>query len=169
MEIEVKLTYKNRAKIVAWLKQNKFKLVNKKEIKDLYYRSDQSSMSDINSFYRIREVIGVFTELTLKDNFQEKNGIITRREINITINDSDKADIILNSLGCTLFKEHLCKREIWENGEIQFEFIDYSKPAKLSLIEIEGTNNEIIQNLINDLGSMVKVASNNLFLVFDNL
>lgn len=74
---------------------------------------------------------------------------------------------ILTSLGCTLIKEHYSKREIWENGQVQFEFIDYFKPAKLSLIEIEGPNNEVIQTLIDSLGSNVKVAGEELFKEFD--
>ncbi|MFH0937599.1 MAG: CYTH domain-containing protein [Candidatus Daviesbacteria bacterium] len=167
MEIEVKLTYSNRAKIITWLKQNKFKLAKKKEIRDSYYSLGQNSMSGINSFYRVRDVVGAFTELTLKDNFQENNGIMARREINVTIDDPNKIAIILTSLGCSLFKEHFCKREIWENRQVQFEFIDYYKPAKLSLIEIEGPDNEVIQTLIDDLGDKVKVADDEIFSAFD--
>lgn len=167
MEIEVKLTYNNRAKILAWLKKNKFKLAKKKEIRDSYYGLGQNSMFDISSFYRIRDVVGVFTELTLKDSFQEKDGIMTRREINVTIDNPEKMAIILTSLGGTLFKEHASKREIWENGKVQFELINYYKPTDLSLIEIEGPNNEVIQDLINNLGDEVKVAGDEIFSAFD--
>jgi len=167
VEIEVKLIYNNRAKILAWLKKNKFKLAKKKEIKDSYYGVGQNSMSGISSFYRIRNVVGIFTELTLKDSFQEKDGIVTRREINVTIDDPEKMAIILTSLGGNLFKEHASKREIWENGRVQFELIDYYKPTILHLIEIEGPNNEIIQSLINSLGDEVKVAGDGIFSAFD--
>lgn len=167
MEIEVKLIYNNRAKILAWLKKNKFKLAKKKEIRDSYYGLGQNSMSGISSFYRIRDVVGVFVELTLKDSFQEKDGIMTRREINVTIDDPEKMAIILTSLGGNLFKEHASKREIWENGKVQFELIDYYKPTDLSLIEIEGPNNEVIQDLINNLGDEVKVAGDEIFSAFD--
>lgn len=166
-EIEVKLTYKNREAIITWLKENNFKLVKNKEIKDSYFRLGNESMTDINSFYRIREIVGVFTELTLKDNFQEKNGIKTRREINVMIDDPENMKLIFTSLGCNLFKEHHSKREIWENGEVSFEFIDYHKPAELSLIEIEGPNSGAIQILIDSLGEKVKVADEDLFSVFD--
>jgi len=167
MEIEVKLTYNNRAKILAWLKKNKFKLTKKKEIRDSYYGLGQNSMSGISSFYRIRDVVGVFTELTLKDSFQEKDGIITRREINVIIDDPEKMATILTSLGGNLFKEHASRREIWEDGKVQFELIDYYKPTDLSLIEIEGPNNTVIQDLINNLGDEVKVAGDEIFLAFD--
>lgn len=167
MEIEVKLTYNNRAKILSWLKKNKFKLVKKKEIRDSYYGLGQNSMSGISSFYRIRDVVGVFTELTLKDSFQEKDGIMTRREINVTIDDPEKMAIILTSLGGNLFKEHVSKREIWKNGKVQFELIDYYKPTDLSLIEIEGPNDEIIRELINNLGDEVRVAGDEIFSAFD--
>lgn len=167
MEIEVKLTYNNRAKILAWLKKNKFKLAKKKEIRDSYYSLGQNSMSDISSFYRIRDVVGVFAELTLKDSFQEKGGIITRREMNVTIDDPERMAIILTSLGGNLFKEHASRREIWENGQVRFELIDYYKPTNLSLIEIEGPNNEVIQSLIDNLGDEVKVAGDKIFSAFD--
>lgn len=166
-EIEVKLKYKNRAKIITWLKQNNFKLARKKEIRDLYFGLGCDSMSGINSFYRIREVVGVLTEFTLKDSFQENNGIKTRREINVKIDDSKKMANILTSFGCILIKEHCSEREIWENGQVQFEFIDYCKPTKLSLIEIEGPNNKTIQTLIDSLGDNVRVASEELFSAFD--
>lgn len=70
---------------------------------------------------------------------------------------------ILTSLDCTLIKEHYSKREIWKNGQIQFEFIDYYKPASLSLIKIEGPNNETIKALIDNLGDNVEVAGEELF------
>lgn len=167
MEIEVKLLYNSRTKILSWLKKNKFKLAEKKEIKDSYYGVGQNSMSGISSFYRIRNIVGVFTELTLKDSFQQEDGIITRREINVTIDDPEKMAIILTSLGSNLFKEHASKREIWENGQVQFELIDYYRPTNLSLIEIEGPNNEVIQSLIDNLGDEVKVAGDEIFSAFD--
>ena len=92
---------------------------------------------------------------------------MTRREINVTIDDPEKMAIILTSLGGNLFKEHASKREIWENGRVQFELIDYYKPTILHLIEIEGPNNEIIQSLINSLGDEVKVAGDGIFSAFD--
>lgn len=168
MEIEVKLTYHNRVQVTNWLKQNKFKLSKNKEIRDLYFGlGGQTLMSDISSFYRIREVVGVFTELTLKDNFQESNGIKTRREINVKIDDPEKMKIILASFGCILLKEHSSKREIWENGQVQFEFIDYYKPTEISLIEIEGPDNKTVRRLVDELGDLVNVAGDELFSAFD--
>jgi len=167
MEIEVKLKYKNKGVIIAWLKQNGFKLTENKEIRDSYFGLGCNSMADIDCFYRIRNVVGKLTELTLKDAFQNKNGIVTRREINIAIDDPDKMMTVLKSLKCLLIKENFSKREIWEKGEIRFEFINFSKPAKLNIIEIEGPDNEIIETLIKDLGDKVEVAGNEIFSVFD--
>ena len=167
-EIEVKLVYTDRDKIINWLKRNGFRLASQKEIKDSYFNPNSStSMSNINSFYRIRDVVGVYTELTLKDKFQEKNGIKTRREINIKIDNAESMSTILSSLGCILFKEHFSKRDVWEKDEVKFEFIDYYKPAALSLIEVEGPDTDIIENIINALGNMTKVADENLFSSFD--
>lgn len=167
-EIEVKLVYTDRAKITSWLSENGYKLVKQKEIKDSYFsQNDSASMDDISSFYRIRDVVGVYTELTLKDKFQEQNGIKTRRELNVKIDDAEKMAEILTSLSCALFKEHFSKRDIWEKGEIKFEFIDYYKPTDLSLIEIEGPDNESIETVLSSLDDLVKVAGDDLFTAFD--
>lgn len=167
MEIEVKLKYKKKKGIIAWLKQNGFKLTKNKEIRDSYFGLGHSSMANIDCFYRIRNVVGTLTELTLKDTFQDKDGILTRREVNIEIDDPEKMIMVLTSLRCSLIKENFSKREIWEKGKIKFEFINFSKPAKLNLIEIEGPNNETIETLIKDLGGKVEIAGEEIFSVFD--
>lgn len=167
MEIEVKLKYKNKEEIVSWLKQNGFKLTENKEIRDTYFGLGDSSMADIDCFYRIRNVVGKFTELTLKDTFQDKKGIINRREINVSIDDPEKMIMILTSLKCCLIKENFSEREIWRKGEVEFEFINFSRPAKLNLIEIEGPDNETIEILVKDLGDKVEIVGGEVFSVFD--
>lgn len=166
MEIEVKLKYKNKKEIINWLKQNGFKLSGKKEIRDSYYGLS-NELSNKNSFYRLRNITGVLTELTLKDSFMDKGGIWLRREINIKIDDFEKMATVLISLGCNLIKEHSSKREIWKKDKVEFMFVDFYRPAKLSLIEIEGPNKETVQELVELLDNKVEIVGEEFFSVFD--
>jgi predicted adenylyl cyclase CyaB len=167
MEIEVKITYENKEKIVTWLKDNDFIFSKIKEIRDSYFGKDEDTMSTIKSLYRLRNVVGGFQELTLKDGLEDMNGVWTRREINVGITDPEAMRIILESLGCKLIKENFSKREIWIRDNIEFAFIDFTKPAELHIAEIEGLDNASVQKCIDDLGKLVSVAGDNVFAVFD--
>lgn len=166
MEIEVKLKYKNRQEITDWLKKNGFELSGKKEINDSYYGLTKE-LSNKNSFYRIRDIVGVLTELTLKDNFKDKGGIWTKREVNISIDNPEKMATILSSLGCSLIKEHFSMREIWNKGKVEFMFVDFIKPVKLSLIEIEGPSKKSVWDMTSLLGNRVEIVGEDFFSVFD--
>lgn len=166
MEIEVKLKYKNKKEILDWLKQNSFKLNGTKEIIDSYYGLS-NELSNKKSFYRIRIITGLLTELTLKDSFMDKGGVWIRREISIRINNPENMGIVLASLGCKLIKEHSSRRETWKKGKTKFEFVDFFKPAKLSLVEIEGPSKKNVSELISLLGNKVKIVGEEFFSVFD--
>ncbi|MFH1561754.1 MAG: hypothetical protein ABID04_04240 [Patescibacteria group bacterium] len=75
---------------------------------------------------------------------------------------------ILLSLGCSLIKENFSTREIWRKGKIQFEFIDFSKPAELELIEVEGPSKSAVESVVKNLGKLVNVVGEEIFAVFDN-
>lgn len=167
MEIEVKLKYANKDKVVSWLKNDGFTLTKNKEIRDSYFGLPEGTMSNKGSLYRIRNVVGVLQEITLKDSLEDKNGVWTRREINVLINDTEAMATILSSLNCKLIKENFSKREIWNKGEIEFAFIDFSKPAVLHIAEIEGPDNETVQKCIDGLANAVEVAGEDVFSVFD--
>jgi len=167
MEIEVKLTYKNKAKIINWLLENGFHLVQQKEIQDTYFSLGHNSMSNQNGLYRIRHIVGQKTELTLKDNCQDSNGVWSRRELNVTINNPENMKNILSSLSCVLVKENFSKRDIWKNGEVSFEFISFSKPKVLELIEVEGPSQAAVQKIVDKLGDKVQVAGEEIFSIFD--
>lgn len=167
MEIEVKLTYKNKKEIVKWLKENGFHLAKQKEIQDTYFGAGNHSMSNKNSLYRIRNLVGQKAQLTLKDKCQDQNGVWSRRELEVSIDNIEVMKEILYSLGCILIKENFSQRDIWEDGKVSFEFISFSKPAALSLIEIEGPSQEVIQRIVDKLGDKVQVAGEEIFAIFD--
>lgn len=167
MEIEVKLKYKNKSKIVDILKKSGFGLKKTKTIWDLYFGNGHLSMSNSNNLYRIRQVDGDFTELTLKDKCVDNRGIWTRRELNVTIDSMDNMVEILKTLNCNYIKEHYSIREIWGKDDLLVEFVKFTKPVLINLIEIEGENNEVIQNLVNKFSSFATVCGEEIFKPFD--
>lgn len=167
MEIEVKLKYKNKDEIVDWLKANGFVFTKSREIRDSYYGLGQNSMSNKKSLYRLRNVVGELRELTLKDSLQDNKGVWSRREINVAVDDPENMTEILSSLNCSLIKENFSKREVWNKGETEFAFIDFSKPAELHLAEIEGPDGAEVQKFIDLLGDKVEVAGEEVFAIFD--
>lgn len=169
MEIEVKLKYNNKDETVGWLAANGFTFTKTKEIRDSYFGTGEDTMNNIQSLYRLREVVGEFRELTLKDGKQDNGGVWTRREINVSIDNSENMKEVLFSLGCKLIKENFSKREIWNKGEAEFAFIDFSKPAELHIAEIEGSDGVEVQSLIDLLRDKVEVAGEEVFAIFDKL
>jgi len=167
MEIEVKLKYNDKSKITNWLRLNGFTFSKNKEVRDTYYGLADGSMSNKNKLYRLREVVGVLKEITLKDSLEDSGGVWTRREINVIIDDIDGMKTILDTLNCKLIKENFSIREIWNKGDIEFAFIDFSRPAELHIAEIEGPDVESVQKCIESIGENAEVAGEDVFAVFD--
>jgi len=167
MEIEVKLTYKNKSEIIGWLNENGFHFTKQKEVQDTYFGMGSNSMSNQNRLYRIRNIVGQKLELTLKDGCQDQNGVWSRRELEVSIGNAETMKEILFSLGCVLIKENFSKRDIWKKGNISFEFIFFSKPAILDLIEVEGPTPAAVQKIVDKLGDKVQVAGEEIFAIFD--
>ena len=167
MEIEVKLKYKNRELVVDWLKTNGFTFTKKKEMRDSYFGTGADTMANVHSLYRLREVVGEFKVLTLKDGKQDTRGVWTRRELNVSLDNSESMQEILFSLGCKLIKENFSKREIWNKGETEFAFIDFYRPAELHIAEIEGPDGAEVQKLVDLLEDKVEVAGEEVFAIFD--
>lgn len=166
MEIEIKLTYINKPEIVEQLKKWGFHLAKITEINDIYFGLDDKTMSNKNKLFRIRNVDGKM-EVTLKDSLVDNNGVWSRREINVGIDNVDATTAILESLGCEFIKENRSKREIWKKDNISFEFISFSVPAVLDLIEVEAEDETEINQIVSDLGGLVAKAGEDIFSVFD--
>ena len=167
MEIEVKLKYSDRDTLVSKLKETGYSFNRTKEIQDSYFGQNNSKVSNSHSLYRIRNIVGVKSELTFKDGFSNNNGVWTKRELNILIDKPEEMTVVLRSLGCELIKENYSKREIWTKNDIEVAIIDFSKPAELHIAEIEGPSNDIVSEEIKTLGSIVEIAGEDIFAVFD--
>ena len=167
MEIEVKLQYQNKKKLIQELKKNKFKLKETKKISDLYYGQGHSSMSSVNKLYRLRNVNDKLLELTLKDKTKNNNNVLTRREINVTIDSIKKMDIILQSLNCNIIKKNVAIKEIWVNGKTYFEFINITLPQKLNYAEIEAPSKMQIAFWLKKLAVFIQPVDESIFAKFD--
>ena len=163
-EIELKLKYRNRKKVIAKLKEMGAKFKENYELHDTYL-SFHKKMSNEHELVRIREK-GQKKELTFKGKCEDKNHVWKRTEITAKIVDSDKISEILLNLGLNKIKENQSIREIFMLGDLEITFIDFIKPSKISLIELEGTEEEIEQ-AVTKLGDLVERAGEEAFKIFD--
>lgn len=163
-EIEIKLNYSNRAKITSLLKELGAKFREQYELHDIYF-SFHDSMSNEHELVRIREK-GDKKELTFKGKCEDKNKIWKRVEISTKLEDSEKMIDILLGLGLKKIRENISKREIYMLNNLEIAFIDFLKPEKLLIIELEGTEDEI-NDLLAKLGKSVTRIGEEAFKSFD--
>jgi len=167
MEIEVKLQYKNKKKLVKILQNNGFKPTALKKIVDLYFGQGHSSMENSRKLYRLRNINDKLFELTLKDNSINNKNILIRRELNVPLSSIKDTQIILTSLGCRLIKKHTVHKEIWSRGKTHFEFIRVVSPLKLSYAEIEADSEKQINYWLKKLADFVRPVGEDIFAKFD--
>jgi len=165
-EIEVKLNYENKEKIVEILKQLNAKFEKKFELHDTYYGLGHSSMNNKNNLVRIRKK-GDKSELTFKGNCIDTENIWKRTEITTQISNPEKMNQILLNLGLNKIKENKSIREEWKIGNTEILFIDFTHPEELKIIEIEAESNEEIQEILNKLGNLVTRTGEESFKRFD--
>jgi predicted adenylyl cyclase CyaB len=163
-EIELKLKYKNRKKIVDKLKKIGAKYKERFVLHDTYF-SFQKDMANAKSFLRIREK-GNKKELTFKGNRKDKNNIWKRTEINTKIEEPNKIIKIISCLGLNKIKENKSEREIFMLRNLEIAFIDFIRPKKFSIIELEGTFEKIEQTM-EKLGNLVERIDEEPFKVLD--
>ena len=166
MEIEIKLTYQDKSKVVDRVKELGFTFDKTTNLSDTYFGIEDQSMSNKSKLFRIRDKDGK-TELTLKDGLTDNKGIWTRREINVGINNIDGVKDILQSLGCKFIKENRSTREIWKKDDVSFEFISFTVPAVLKIIEIEASSENSINDIMTSLSTLVTKAGEDVFAIFD--
>ncbi len=165
-EIEIKLLFKNKAKIVSSLP--KAKLIKTKTVHDVYYGLGHSDMSNSNQLVRVRNMDGIKTELTYKGKTQDINNVWKRKEINIDLPESKKIQEVLNLLGFNKISEYKSKKEYWQYGKQEISFAYFTLPAKLTFMEIEGPSRKGIEDTVKKIRSYVEEKSQEeLFSVFD--
>ena len=166
-EIEIKLSYKDKNKVISKLKEIGAKKRDTVVIEDTYYSLDSTEMSNVNNLLRIREKTGKKPELTFKGNCIEDNGIWERTEINVDLSSAENMKKIIESLKFNFIKCNKTVREYWDYKNVELVFMDFVKPKKLELIEIESEDKSAIEDLTNQLGDEVKIVGEEIFKIFD--
>ena len=164
-EIEIKLRYSRKPKIISLFKKLGAKLEEKYQLRDSYF-SFHNSMSNSHELVRIREK-GRRAELTFKGKCEDTNKIWKRTEISLDISSPEHMKNILGRLGLKLIKENVSKREIYRLGRLEIAFIQFLKPRKINLIELEGPK-KLINAALAKLGNLVKKVGEETFATFDN-
>jgi len=164
-EIEVKLKFKDRQSIINSL-GDQVSFDKKVTIKDKYYSQKYKDMSNAHDLVRVRQTDEI-AELTFKGSATDKNQVWQRTELNVEISSAEKMGQILTSLGFRAISENESEREIYKYSDLEIIFIKFTKPASLEFMEIEGTSQESIDQLINKLGDQVERIGEEAFKKFD--
>lgn len=166
-EIEAKLTYKDRSKLVQKLSSLGFTKSESLKLNDTYYSPDGDRMDNVKTILRIREISEKPTELTYKGPCPKDKGVWERTEITTEISSPKEMREILESLEMNLIKSNETAREYWTLDDLEIVFMDFIKPQKLEIIEVEGHTKENVQKLISKLGDLVEVVGEEVFKPFD--
>jgi predicted adenylyl cyclase CyaB len=165
-ETEIKLKYNNKNQIIQLIKKLGAKFKEIYELHDTYF-SFHKDMSNKHEIVRIREK-GNSCELTFKGKCKSKGNVWKRDELTCKIDNPRIMCEILVNLGLSKIKENISHREIYLLDGIEIAFIEFTKPSKLSLIELEGLQDKI-KKIIKLLGNSVKIIGEEAFSKFDKV
>jgi predicted adenylyl cyclase CyaB len=163
-EIEVKLLYKSKGRVISQLRKLGAKFIEKYAVHDIYFGKD---MKNVHDLIRIRKK-NQHAELTLKGKCETKSHIWRRVELNTPIGDIESTKKILKHLGFEELSDNKQNREIWKFKGMEIGFMEFTHPAKLKYIEVEGTSEDKIQELILNFGELVSVAGEEIFKKLDD-
>jgi predicted adenylyl cyclase CyaB len=165
-EIEIKLIFKNKNKIINKLKPE-IKLERKISIYDKYFSKDFLDMKNTHNLIRIRKINNNNdAELTFKSKTKNQGNIWQRTELTTTIQSPEIMEKILTHLGFKKISEYKSQREYWKFQDLEIIFIKFTKPAFLEFMEIEGKPKKILE-VIKKLGNNVKEVGEEIFEIFD--
>jgi len=165
-EIEIKLLFKNKKKIISLLLPE-IKFEKKTKIKDRYYSQEHFDMRNIHELIRIREYSDRKAELTYKGRTKDSGHIWERKELTSRIESPEIIDEILLNLGFHKIREYFSKREYWHFNGIKITFSNFIKPKPLKFLEIEGNSKKKIKNVLKRLGDSVQEVGEEIFAIFD--
>jgi predicted adenylyl cyclase CyaB len=165
-EIEVKLTYKNRAEVVARLKEIGAVFREKYPLEDYYFSLTGTDMGNTNDLLRIRKK-GDNQELTFKGKCETEGHIWERVELNTDIGDAEAVLKMFEYLKLNNLSTNKSFREYWDIEDVELVFSDITYPAEISFIEIEGPTKEKVQEVLDKLGDLVKEAGEEIFKKLD--
>ena len=167
-EIEVKLTYKNKEKVIEKLKEIGACFREKYDLEDHYYSLTRKNMSNTNELLRVRKK-GSKKELTFKGKCETEGNIWERVELNTDIGDIETMLKIFEHLKLNKLSNNKSTREYWDIEDVEIAFIDIIHPLSIKFIEIEGPTKEKVERVLKLLGNTVKEAGEEIFKKLDEL
>lgn len=165
-EIEVKLTYTDKEKLIERLKEIGAVFKEKYILEDYYFSLTGEDMSNTNDLLRVRKQ-GEKKELTFKGKCESEGSIWERIELNTDISDAEAVLKMFEYLKLNNLSTNKSVREFWDINDVEIVFSDITYPAEISFVEIEGPTKEKVQNILDKLGDLVKEAGEEIFRKLD--
>ncbi len=165
-EIEVKLTYKNKEKVIERLKEIGAVFREKYLLEDYYFSLTGTDMSNTNDLLRVRKQ-GDKQELTFKGKCETEGHIWERVELNTEISDAEAVLKMFEHLKLNNLSTNKSSREFWDIDDVELVFSDITYPAEISFLEIEAPTKEKVEKVLKLLGDLVKEAGEEIFRKLD--
>ena len=165
-EIEVKLTYTHKKKVIARLQEIGAVFREKYTLEDSYFSLTGKDMSNTHDLLRVRKK-GNKQELTFKGKCETQGNIWERVELTTEIGDAEAVLQMFEHLKFHKLSKSKSSREFWDINDVEVVFTEITSPAKISFIEIEGPTKEQVESILKLLGNLVKEAGEELFKTLD--
>jgi predicted adenylyl cyclase CyaB len=165
-EIEIKLTYEDKQKVLERIKEIGGVFREKYFLEDYYYSIDGKDMSNTNNLFRVRKK-GEKQELTLKGKNETQSNIWERVELNTDVDNADNVLKMFEHLKFNNVSTNKSSREVWNVEDVELVFTDITFPAEISFLEIEGPTKEKVEKVLKMLGNLVKEAGEEIFKKLD--
>jgi predicted adenylyl cyclase CyaB len=165
-EIEVKLTYKDKDKVIERLKEVGAVFREKYLLEDHYFSLTGTDMSNTNDLLRVRKK-GDQKELTLKGKCETEGNIWERIELNTDISDAEAVLKMFEHLKLNNLSINKSYREFWDIGDTELVFSDITYPAEISFLEIEGPTKERVEEVLKMFEGLVEEAGEEIFRKLD--
>ena len=166
-EIEIKLKYSDEKTFRDKLKELNAKPLEIYEIVDCYYGKDGETMKSAETLLRVRTKNGK-SELTFKGKKETDSNIWERVEINISIEEPEKMELVLKSLGLKRILKNRTLREYWNVEGTELGIMKILEPAKVDFVEIEGKTKEDVEKVAKLFTGVLQPIDKDHFKQLDN-
>ena len=165
-EIEVKLKFEDKEKIVGKIKELGAKFREKYDLEDTYFSLKHNDMKNAHDLVRVRKKQDK-AELTFKGKCETESHVWKRIELNTPIGDSETMMQILENLKFNKIIENKSLREYWDLEDVEIAFISLVHPVEINWIEIEAPSEEKVQKVLDELKGFAKVVGEEYFKIID--
>lgn len=167
-EIEVKLKFEDKDKILSKLKELGATFREKYELSDTYFSLEYTDMKNAHDLVRIRKK-GEKSELTFKGKCETESNVWKRIELTTSLGDSQAMLQILGYLKFNKILENKSIREYWMIGDTEIAFISLLHPVKIEFMEIEAPTEEKVKEVLSELNGLAEVVGEEYFKRIDEV